>query len=303
MKRLLFLLLWSAAALGGVSVFAAERRVVISIDDLPGVHDAGSCSVETLTRLNRDLVAAVKRNRVPALGLVVESRSCAPDALPSLFRIWLDAGLTLGNHTASHRDFNRTPLEEYEADTLAGEKTLRALGKPPRYFRYPFLRSGTELPKKRAFESWLREHGYTNAPVTIDNDEYIYAMAYSRATDAKLKKRIADDYLRYMESIFAFYESLSREVLDRELPQILLIHDNRLNADTFDRLIAMMRKRGYRFIPIEEALRDPAYARQDAYIGRRGLSWLHRWAMDDGKPQPPVHPEVPEWVNAVTGVR
>jgi peptidoglycan/xylan/chitin deacetylase (PgdA/CDA1 family) len=270
---------------------APERAVVFTFDDIPGVH-GGGC--EALPALNRKLVSAIVRNRIPALGLVVDSRSCDNAAL---YKIWLDAGLELGNHTRSHRDFNITPIEEFEKDTLANGSSIPKM----RYFRYPFLRSGTELAKKRAFERFLREHGYTNAPVTIDNDEYIYALAYRRAAsrgDRALMKRIAADYIRYMESIFTFYEQLSRDTLGYELPQILLLHDNQINADHLDALVKMVRGRGYRIIPIDEALRDPNYARADGYVGRRGLSWLHRWALDDGK-TPPSQPEPPKWVSEV----
>ncbi len=254
----------------------SKRAVAFTFDDVP--H---GCSAAT----NRDLVAAIKRNRIPALGLAVGTRCSA------LYRSWTDAGIELGNHTASHRDFNVVPLEQFQEDVIALEKALPA---KPRYFRFPFLRSGTELAKKRAFERFLTERGYTNAVVTIDNDEYIYAAVYAGADDA-LAERIRADYLRYMESIFAFYEQLSRDTLGYELPQILLLHDNRLNADALDSLAAMARRRGYRFVSIDEALEDPAYRRNDAYVGRRGLSWLHRWALDDGK-KPPPQPDVPDWV-------
>ncbi|HEX2122064.1 MAG TPA: polysaccharide deacetylase family protein [Thermoanaerobaculia bacterium] len=297
MRGALVALLLSLAA-GAAAANPVQRRVAVTIDDIPGVQGVDACDVAQLAALNRKLVGALQRNRVPALGLVVESRVCASrrSELPSLLKIWLDAKLPLGNHTATHRDFNNTPLHEFQADTLAGERALRRLGRPPRYFRYPFLRSGTELAKKRAFERWLAARGYVNAPVTIDNDEYLYAVAYTRSLGTPRAQRVADDYIRYMTSIFAFYEKLSADTLGYELPQILLLHDNRLNADHFDALAAMIRKRGYRFITIEEALRDPAYGRKDAYVGRRGLSWLHRWALDAGKPAP-MQPPVPEWID------
>jgi peptidoglycan/xylan/chitin deacetylase (PgdA/CDA1 family) len=270
---------------------AAQRSVVFTFDDIPGVQHAGDrCD---LAPLNRKLVEAITRNRLPALGLVVESRGCRGQ-LASLYRIWLDAGLELGNHTASHRDFNVTPLEEFQRDTIAGEATLVKLGRKPKYFRYPFLRSGTELAKKRAFEAFLARRGYINAVVTIDNDEYIYADVYGRA-DAATKHRLAEDYIRYMEEIFAFYETFSRDTLGYEPPQILLLHDNPLNADTLDALVAMVRRRGYRAVSMGEALKDPVYARRDAYVGKRGLSWMHRWALDAGKPAP-MQPDVPKWV-------
>lgn len=271
--------------------FAATRSVVFTFDDIPGVsHGTDRCD---LAPLNRKLVEAIKRNKLPALGLVVESRGCR-NQLASLYSIWLDASLELGNHTASHRDFNVTPLEEFQRDTIDGETTLRKLGRKPRYFRYPFLRTGTELEKKRAFETFLDERGYTNAVVTIDNDEYIYADVYARA-DKATALRVADDYIRYMDSVFAFYEQFSRNTLGYEPPQILLLHDNLLNADTLDALVAMVRKRGYRVVSIAEALKDPVYARRDAYVGRRGLSWIHRWALDAGK-SAPMQPDVPGWL-------
>ncbi|HUP45652.1 MAG TPA: polysaccharide deacetylase family protein [Thermoanaerobaculia bacterium] len=289
--------------IGGVLHAAPQRRVAFTFDDLPG-RIADSCNVAELERLNRTLVGAIVRNEMPATGLVVESAVCARQRhrIGRLYEIWLAAGLELGNHTHSHRDFNRVPLEEYQEDVIAGERTLAPLlarrGERLRYFRYPFLRSGTELRKKRAFEDFLRRRGYVNAPVTIDNDEYIYAAAYAgalRRRDAGLAKHIAGDYIRYMDSIFAFYEKLSRDTLGYELPQILLLHVNQLNADHLDRLTEMTRRRGYELISMERALRDKAYGRVDSYIGSRGLSWLQRWALDDGK-KPPVHPEVPEWV-------
>jgi hypothetical protein len=57
----------------------------------------------------------------------------------------------------------------------------------------------------------------------------------------------------------------------------------------------MIRGRGYAFISIAAALRDPVYRRSDAYVGGRGLSWIHRWALDEGKPAP-AQPEPSAWV-------
>ena len=234
-----------------------------TFDDLPGWVQP-SCDLESFKTLNRKLVTAIVRNEMPATGLVVESTVCEEQQhrIDRLYGLWLSAGLELGNHTYSHRDFNRVPLDEYQDDVIGGEKTLRPLmarrGQRLRYFRYPFLRSGTELRKKRAFEDFLRRRGYVNAPVTIDNDEYIYAAAYAgalRRGDKRTAARVADDYIRYMDSVFAFYEKLSRDTLGYELPQILLLHVNQLNADHLDRLSAMARVRGYEFVSLQELRR------------------------------------------------
>jgi hypothetical protein len=43
------------------------------------------------------------------------------------------------------------------------------------------LHVGSDLKVRRAFEAFLSNHGYTVAPVTIDNDEFVYAAVYAKA--------------------------------------------------------------------------------------------------------------------------
>jgi hypothetical protein len=75
----------------------------------------------------------------------------------------------------------------------------------------------------------------------------------------------------------------------------LLLHANELNADYLDRLVGMLKGRGYNFIGLDQALQDPAYDRPDEYVGPRGLSWLHRWALADGL-QVKEEPREPAWI-------
>ena len=62
-----------------------------------------------------------------------------------------------------------------------------------------------------------------------------------------------------MESVVAFFEERSVEVVGREFPQVLLIHANQLNADLMPELLAMFRQRGYTFVTLDQALADAAY--------------------------------------------
>jgi hypothetical protein len=88
--------------------------------------------------------------------------------------------------------------------------------------------------------------------------------------------------------------------LGYEVGQVLVLHANQLNADDVGDLIAMLRKRGYRFITLDAALEDPAYALPDAPAAR-GLSWLHRWMLARGQavqPEPLEPAFVREFVRA-----
>ena len=287
-----------------------ERSVAVTFDDLPATT-AGVVSndVASLEALTTKLLGAVREFGIPAVGFVNEGKLFVEGAGPAdadrrigLLRMWLNAGLELGNHTYSHRDLNVIPLEQFEADVMRGEVITRGLlkarGQTLRYFRHPFLHVGANLQTRRAFEAFLARRGYTVAPVTVDNDEFVYAAAYASALrrgDAAGAKRISDDYLRYMDEVFSFFEGVSRRVIGREIPQILLLHANTLNADRFGAVAEALVRRGYRFVSLDRALEDPAYRRPDEFVGAPSNSWFNHWEVTaGGKPVPT--PAAPEWI-------
>ena len=279
-----------------------HRAIAITFDDLPAAAIPASerCDAKAIGRWNVKLLATLKRHHAPALGLA-NGRPCLEN-LASILNLWLDAGHDLGNHTFSHRDLNSIPLTEYERDIIRGETPLRDLlrrrGKRLIYFRHPFLHTGTTSATRDALGLFLRQHNYVVAPVTVDSQEWVFAAAYARALergDAGLARRLTDAYLPFMEEIADWFERRSVVVVGREFPQILLLHMNALNANRLDPLLTMLERRGYRFITVDEALRDPAYALPDGYVGPKGFSWIERWAA--GKGMPVVQePREPAWV-------
>lgn len=300
-----------AAVLSATPVVAqAIRTVAFTYDDLPANIFRGD--VSTMREVTDGLLTGLRRHRIPAIGFVNESKlfddGTLDEARVALLRDWLESGHELGNHSFSHPDINTTTLDEYQADVLRGERVTRPLlaekGHELRYFRHPMLHTGLDLETKSAFERFLGEHGYRIAPVTIDNQEWIFARAYDHAHvrgDAELKQRIAAEYVAYMDSIFGYYEQQSRAIVGYELPQVLLLHANRLNADALDLLVGAIRARGYDFVTLDEALADEAYRRPDEYVGRAGITWLHRWALAQGKRGEffAGEPDVPAFVREV----
>jgi peptidoglycan/xylan/chitin deacetylase (PgdA/CDA1 family) len=286
----------------------------VTFDDLPGVSviGEGTAAIETMTAR---LLAAIRAAGVPAIGFVNEDKLLVSgDRDPrrvALLRSWLDGGLDLGNHTFSHPDLHRVALSAFEADVVRGEEVTGTLlaerGRRLRYFRHPFLHTGRDLDAKESLERFLAARGYAIAPVTHDNADWIFARAYANAAargDPAAQARIADAYVPYMEAKFDYFERQSRALFRREIPQILLVHANALNADRFGELAAMMRRRGYRFVPLAEALADGAYESPDAYVGPGGITWLHRWALTRGGAASvlPGEPRTPSFVLAEAGV-
>jgi peptidoglycan/xylan/chitin deacetylase (PgdA/CDA1 family) len=284
----------------------ARRRVAVTFDDLPATGDGRRRSTGAEVVENaRKTVAVLVANKIPAVGFVnerwLEREGQQAERLAAL-RVWADAGLELGNHTYSHKSFYNTPLAEFEQEVVRGEPVTRSLlagrGKRVRYFRHPFLNTGRTLADKQSFEKFLAARGYTVAPVTVDNSEWIFAREYSNALadgDEEKRRRVAAAYVPYMESMFEFYERLSVEMFGREIPQILLVHANRLNADHFQSVVEMMRRRGYEFVTLEEAMRDAAFGERDTYVGPVGISWLQRWLVTRGR-EFRKEPQMPEYM-------
>lgn len=276
---------------------APLRAVAITIDDLPRGGDKGPRDFAALTAMTARLLQPFREQRIPVTGFVNAGRYPDDDTgLRKLLEQWLDAGAQLGNHSYSHFDLNDVPLAQYTADITRGEEPLRSVlaahGQKLVYFRHPYLHVGATSETKQGLAQFLKAHGYITAPVTIDDADYAWAASYLRAED---RDRAARGYVPYMESVVAFFEQRAVEVFGREFPQILLIHANQLNADQMPQLLEMFRRRGYRFVSLEEALRDPVYGSAENYVGRGGFSWIHRWSRVRGLPNK-AEPDAPDWV-------
>lgn len=265
-----------------------NRFVAITFDDLPMNTKYLQDGNQWIERTQK-LLTTIKEYDIPAIGFVNEYKLYVNDVLDSArlkaLQLWVDEDLELGNHTFTHRDYHHTDEYIFFEDIIKGEKITGKLlslkSRKLEYFRHPYLHTGMSLEKKKALEDFLKEHNYTIAPVTIDNGEWIYARAYENAynkNDDELMKQIGKDYVSYMMEKTKYFENQSVKLFGREIKQILLLHANMINADYFDELAKELLKRNYSFISLKEALTDPAYQSEDTFIGRGGISWLHRWS-------------------------
>jgi peptidoglycan/xylan/chitin deacetylase (PgdA/CDA1 family) len=278
-------------------------EVAVTFDDLPASQSG--IPIRRLQAMTESLVAGLERHGIAAVGLVNEGklyvRQGEIDARIDLLGRWLEAGHELGNHTYSHPSLYETPLETFKEDVIRGEAVTSRLladrNRELRWFRHPFLRTGGTLSVRRDFESWLAEKGYTVAPVTLENWDWMYAAIYSQARargDREQMAAVRDAYLEFSEKHLAFLEQAALQVLGRQIKHVLLLHASELNADCLDGLVAMMQRRGYRFISLFEALEDEAYGLPDDYVGPAGVHWLWRWDYDKKvdwrqEPVPPDH--------------
>ncbi|GAB5519175.1 MAG: polysaccharide deacetylase family protein [Rhodothermales bacterium] len=274
--------------------------MAITFDDVPGT---GLCNVENALDLNQRLLQQIEAYAIPAAGFVNEGQPCGGSVLEEVLTLWLDAGHMLGNHTYAHTDINGVSLEAFIADLERGEPVTRRLlaerGDSLRYFRHPRLHAGADSAKWHELKAYLDANDYTVAPVTIDNQEWVFEAVYRQAKqrgDTATMEQLTEAYVEHLREVVTHFEGWSEKVAGYEPPQVLLLHANQINADHFGQVAAMLQERGYAFVSLDEALADPAYALKDGYIGPRGLSWIHRWALGKGMTEIEEEPREPAWV-------
>ena len=297
----------AAVLLTGSPALSQTRTVAVTFDDLP--YQASSealCDPVQTMAMTRDFLTMLEPLDSHATAFVNAAKVCEAQAttlLPEVLNAWLDAGIDLGNHTANHVNIHQITPEAYLADVDAGAPPLRtaleARGRTLRFFRHPYLFTGDTAEKKAAMDVGLAERGYTVAPVTIDNNDWMFADVYRKAEqlgDRTLMARIGEAYVAHMTTVLDVFEPYSAELTGgREPAQVLLLHANTLNRDYYPQIHALYLARGYRFVDLDAALADPIYRHADAYVRANGVSWLHRWTFTDGRPIR-WEPDPPAWI-------
>jgi peptidoglycan/xylan/chitin deacetylase (PgdA/CDA1 family) len=275
-------------------LFGQKKQVCFSFDDLPFVSYGITDSVYQQQRMDK-LIASLNLHQIQAIGFVNEKKLFDKNGAPIHFQVgmlksWVNSSLDLGTHTFSHPDYNKVTYSEYINEIIKGEpitkRILEEKGKLLRYFRHPFLHVGNTKEKADSLDNFLKNRGYTVAPVTIDNDDYLFAVAYKRASvknDTALMHQISTDFVNYIEKKVAYYEKESMALFGRNISHILLLHASLLNSDCVDLLATMFEKNQYEFISLDKALQDEAYQTTVTVFSDWGISWIDRWALSQGK--------------------
>ena len=273
----------------------AQKTIAITLDDLPVAsfsQNPGPAAIAEQKRITAEVLAVLAKHHVPATGFVNEIKVNTPgarDAYAALLQQWLDAGMELGNHGYSHLYLSDTTLENYELDFARGSVLtplmMQQAGKREHFYRYPFNDTGDTRAKRDGFTGFLARQHYDVAPMTLENDDWMYSAVYANALarhDDATARRVRDAYLAENAQKLAFIENASQAMFQRQIPQIADLHVNELNADVLDALLGQFEQHGYTYVSLQDAVADPAYKTPDVFVGRGGVSWFWRWQRPPG---------------------
>lgn len=250
--------------------------LAVTIDDLPfvGPTRGGESVEDALGRIARVLA----QRDVPTTGFVVCDRL---EGEAAAFAKWTSAGLGVANHSTAHKDIDAMSPEDWIADVRGCRDRLATVtGTTPKYFRYPMLHTGRTRERRDAGFAALDSLGHVRAPVSIDTGEWVLARAYAKASDERAKE-IGDAYVAHLRLAARHYRRVAVERTGREVAQVLLLHANALAADHLGRVLTTLEEEGFRFVSLDEALKDPVYEKRDDWVDPVGASWLLRIAPAD----------------------
>jgi len=305
--RHLILLIFVVGLATSARAQTTTRTMAVTIDDLPYVRMGDAAYLPSAQTATAKILSTLKKHKAPAVGFVNEFQldfGNQRDARIALLREWVKSGVVLGNHTYSHPDFNQLTVAQFEEQIEKGDVVTRQLMQSRRpyqlYFRHPMTHTGDTLEKKEAIEKFLVARGYKVTPHTIENSDFIFNVPYAQAVqkgDTALAKRLRDAYLDLTIAATEFAEKISPEIFGHEIPQLLLIHSNDLNADCLDELLQRLADRGYTFVSLDKVMSDPAYETKDTYVNKYGPTWLFRWSKSKGMNLDfSGDPDPPKWV-------
>lgn len=280
---------WVVTALLASALFAqapgpASKSVALTFDDLPAV---GTVNVAAVRAITRDILDGLDRHHAPATGFVIgrNVEALANHSGPSILAEWTRRGYPLGSHTYTHIDFSSVTVQAFEDDVIANEKVLAtgaSAGREGKYFRFPYNHAGDTAAKHDAVRAFLAGRGYQIATCTIDTSDWVFNQAYGlmqTRRDTASAAKLRTEYLAYTATEIDYYESLHVQIFGHSIPHVMLLHANRLNADLIEQLLKIFEAKGFRFVTLDEAQRDPAYQTpDDAMLTKFGPMWGYRWA-------------------------
>ena len=255
------------AALAGSVLRAEERsRVAITMDDLNWHAIPEAMRKEAGERL----LGALERHKVRAALFVIGENGDTPEGR-QIVRAWSERGHMIGNHTWTHRWYDKLPEQQFGDDLSRCDAFVRQFPTFRPYFRFPALKEGATRERRDWMRAFLKAHGYKNGAVTIDTSDWYYNQ---RFLGHFVVKHFRELYLAHLWDRATYYDRLAREVLGRAIPHTILLHHNVLNSYLLGDVMDMFLIRGWQLVDAEPAFQDEVFARlPDTVPAGESLVW------------------------------
>jgi len=273
------------------------ENVALTFDDLP--HNGTLAPEMTAAGVVTDVLRILNQYHVPPVYGFVNAvlLEGAPDGAVAL-NLWVAGGQRVGNHTYSHSDLNQETAAVFLQDLREDEPALELLDRSERWrwLRYPFLREGDSLEKRRAVRAELHARGYRVAQVTLDFGDYLWNDAYARCAarrDAPSIERLRATYLATASEYLDVHRQMAKLVFGREISHVLVLHLGAFTGTILPDMLKLLKQKGFTLVTLDEAERDPAYETDPDAASKSGGTLLEQWMDARGLARPtlPIRPD------------
>jgi len=281
----------------GLTGMCPAQKLAITMDDLPanGMLPPGVTRAEA----TRDVLAVLKKRHVPPVYGFINAKKLegSTDGAEAL-KLWA-AAEPVGNHTYAHMDLEQNTVEAFEREVEQNEPALELLKGDAKdnwhWFRYPYLREGDTVEKRRAVRAYLKTHGYRIAQVTLDWEDYLWNTAYARCVakgDTKSIAWLRSSYLNTASEFLDLGREQSKLIFGHEINYVLLMHLGAFSSTILPDALDLLKKKGFKLVTLEEAESDPAYE-SDPDVGLHDAGTLLDQWMQVRQIKNPEHAEKP----------
>jgi len=261
--------------LQGMEIALTINRMVRSKPD-PNEDRDDWCYTENKRDNFDKIVTALRTNGLPPTVDFLSGESLERD----LQEEWLRSGNLIGSMPYWERPVKKEAADEIIHSIARSEAALAPLWnnfeRKVKYFRYPALKLGMDVGRPRKIRAFLKQNSYIEVPATIDprDDKFsqIYCAALARGdvvcanfTAATFKSLLLDKTLRARATAY--------KLAGRDVKHILMFSANQLTSDLLDEMLKWYKAMGVRFIPLDDALRDPFYAVDDVTNRGNEIIW------------------------------
>lgn len=275
--------------------------IAITIDDMPshGPLPDGVSRVEVARRI----IAALQEEGATATGFINGVHIQNEPESAEVLKLWRAAGLPLGNHGWSHANLGDISDAQFEEELRKNEPLLAELmaGQDWKWFRYPFLAEAGADPERRArIRRLLARHSYKIAPVTMDFMDWAYVAPYQRCLAKQDYASLAALEAAWLNAASVDADNarvMARTLYGRDIPYVQLMHLGAMDAKLMRQLLQLYRKKGFRIVRLDEAMRDPHYRADRDPTLPPPPKGLHGAVAAAGLPfpQPVPHPKFDEF--------
>jgi hypothetical protein len=264
-------------------------QMTLTLDDLPVFPHMALPDGHTPYSVAAQIIDALARNG--ASGVFAMANSWPLDVDPGYARIldaWVAAGHHIGNHTHTHPSLNDTSADDFIHDISVADELLATwIRKAPlRAFRHPLELWGNTEEKRVRVNAHIDRLAYRSVGVT----SWFYEWEWDRAWRHLLQtgrsaeaERLKTEFVDYAAAQVAHDTAVCRSVFGRDIVGIGLVHPVAFFAEVADAFLARLFEEGVSFVPLAEAVEDPAYSRCGSFVSDAFEVYQIKVAVADGR--------------------